>query len=58
MLRVAVPNKGSLSEAASKLLREAGYLQRRDSRELVLVDQENRVEFFLFAAPRYCRLRR
>lgn len=51
MLRVAVPNKGSLSEAASKLLREAGYLQRRDSRELVLVDQENRVEFF-YLRPR------
>ena len=46
MLRVAVPNKGALSEAAMEILREAGYLQRRDRKELVLVDEENGVEFF------------
>ncbi|WP_062133727.1 ATP phosphoribosyltransferase [Demequina aestuarii] len=51
MLRIAVPNKGSLSEAASQLLREAGYKQRRDPRELVLVDARNEVEFF-FLRPR------
>jgi ATP phosphoribosyltransferase len=51
MLRVAVPNKGSLSEAAVDMLREAGYRQRRDSRELVLADHENDVEFF-FLRPR------
>ncbi len=51
MLRVAVPNKGSLSEAASEMLREAGYKQRRDSRELVLQDPEADVEFF-FLRPR------
>ena len=51
MLRVAVPNKGSLSEESSEMLREAGYKQRRDSRELVLVDSENDVEFF-FLRPR------
>jgi ATP phosphoribosyltransferase len=51
MLRVAVPNKGSLSEVASAMLTEAGYLQRRDSRELVLVDPENEVEFF-YLRPR------
>ncbi len=51
MLRVAVPNKGSLSEAASEMLAEAGYRQRRDSRELVLVDPANNVEFF-FLRPR------
>jgi ATP phosphoribosyltransferase len=51
MLRVAVPNKGSLSEAASELLSEAGYRQRRDGRELVLVDPDNDVEFF-FLRPR------
>ncbi|WP_026533925.1 ATP phosphoribosyltransferase [Arthrobacter sp. H14] len=51
MLRVAVPNKGSLSEAASALLSESGYRQRRDSRELVLVDPENDIEFF-FLRPR------
>jgi ATP phosphoribosyltransferase len=51
MLRVAVPNKGSLSEAASELLSEAGYRQRRDRRELVLVDPDHDVEFF-FLRPR------
>lgn len=51
MLRIAVPNKGSLSEPAAQLLREAGYKQRRDPRELVLVDARNKVEFF-FLRPR------
>ncbi|MDN4611761.1 ATP phosphoribosyltransferase [Arthrobacter burdickii] len=51
MLRVAVPNKGALSEAASSMLAEAGYRQRRDPRELVLVDPENEIEFF-FLRPR------
>lgn len=51
MLRIAVPNKGSLSEPASDMLREAGYRQRRDTRELVLADPANDVEFF-FLRPR------
>jgi ATP phosphoribosyltransferase len=51
MLRVAVPNKGSLSEAASAMLAEAGYRQRRDPRELVMVDPDNDIEFF-FLRPR------
>jgi ATP phosphoribosyltransferase len=51
MLRIAVPNKGSLSEPAAAMLKEAGYHQRRDSRELVLVDPENDVEFF-YLRPR------
>ena len=51
MLRIAVPNKGSLSEPAADILKEAGYHQRRDSRELVLVDPENDVEFF-YLRPR------
>jgi ATP phosphoribosyltransferase len=51
MLRVAVPNKGSLSEAASSMLSEAGYRQRREGRELVMLDPENDVEFF-FLRPR------
>ncbi|BDZ43650.1 ATP phosphoribosyltransferase [Paraoerskovia sediminicola] len=51
MLRIAVPNKGSLSEPASAMLREAGYRQRRDTRELVLADPDNDVEFF-FLRPR------
>jgi ATP phosphoribosyltransferase len=51
VLRIAVPNKGSLSESAAAMLREAGYHQRRDTRELVLVDPENDVEFF-YLRPR------
>lgn len=51
MLRIAVPNKGSLAEPAAAMLREAGYHQRRDTRELVLVDPENDVEFF-YLRPR------
>jgi ATP phosphoribosyltransferase len=51
MLRVAVPNKGSLSEQAAAMLREAGYRQRRDPRELVLVDEDNGIEFF-FLRPK------
>ncbi|NYE94108.1 ATP phosphoribosyltransferase [Psychromicrobium silvestre] len=50
-LRVAVPNKGSLSESAAAMLSEAGYRQRRDSRELVLVDSDNEIEFF-YLRPR------
>jgi ATP phosphoribosyltransferase len=51
MLRVAVPNKGSLSEPAITMLREAGYRQRAARHELVLVDEENDTEFF-FLRPR------
>ena len=50
-MRIAVPNKGSLAEPASEMLREAGYRQRRDGRELVLADDANGVEFF-FLRPR------
>ena len=51
MLRVAVPNKGSLAEPASRMLREAGYRQRSQVRELVLHDADNDTEFF-FLRPR------
>ena len=51
MLKLAVPNKGSLSEEATQMLREAGYRQRRDVRELTLVDPDNDVEFF-YLRPR------
>ena len=51
MLRIAVPNKGSLSEAAVTMLKEAGYAVRRDSKELVLVDADNDIEFF-YLRPR------
>ena len=51
MIRIAVPNKGSLSDAASGMLREAGYKQRSDTRDLILIDSENNVEFY-FLRPR------
>ncbi|WP_326692030.1 MULTISPECIES: ATP phosphoribosyltransferase [unclassified Streptomyces] len=51
MLRIAVPNKGSLSGPAGEMLHEAGYQQRKATKELVLVDPENEVEFF-YLRPR------
>ena len=51
MLKVAVPNKGSLSESAISMLKEAGYRQRNDSRDLVLNDAENEIEFY-YLRPR------
>ena len=51
MLKVAIPNKGSLSESAIAMLREAGYRQRNDSRDLVLLDLENQIEFY-YLRPR------
>ena len=46
LLKIAVPNKGSLAEAAASMLREAGYRQRNDLKDLVLVDETNGVEFY------------
>ncbi|MCG5214996.1 ATP phosphoribosyltransferase [Streptosporangium sp. KLBMP 9127] len=51
MLRLAVPNKGALTEAAQLILKEAGYRQRKDNKELVVVDPENSCELF-FLRPR------
>lgn len=51
MLRVAIPNKGSLAEPAAALLAEAGYRSKRRGRELVLIDQDNSTEVF-FLRPR------
>ncbi|HEX7188800.1 MAG TPA: ATP phosphoribosyltransferase [Actinomycetes bacterium] len=51
MLRVAVPNKGSLADPAADMLRESGYRQRSDPRELVLHDPDSDTEFF-FLRPR------
>ena len=50
-LRIAVPNKGSLSQSASEILGESGYRQRHDTKELALADPENGVEFF-YLRPR------
>jgi ATP phosphoribosyltransferase len=51
MLRVAVPNKGILSETAILMLKEAGYATRRDPKDLHVVDDANGVEFF-YLRPR------
>ena len=51
LLRIAIPNKGSLSQSASDILREAGYKQRLDSKQLTLTDTDNGVEFF-YLRPR------
>ena len=51
MLRVAVPNKGILSDSAILMLKEAGYTVRRDPKDLHVVDQAHGIEFF-YLRPR------
>ena len=51
LLKIAVPNKGALAEGAATMLTEAGYRQRTDPKELVLVDEANQVEFY-YLRPR------
>ena len=51
VLKIAVPNKGSLSDLSITALKEAGYRQRSDARDLVLIDPENSVEFY-YLRPR------
>jgi ATP phosphoribosyltransferase len=50
-LRVAVPNKGALSESAVEILSEAGYRRRTDPKDLTVIDPHNNVEFF-FLRPK------
>lgn len=51
MLRIAVPNKGTLSGPAAQMLRDAGYRQRTDPKDLICRDEANNVEFF-YLRPR------
>jgi len=51
MVKIAIPNKGSLSEDAIGLISEAGYKCKRYGSELVLLDIKNDVEFY-FLRPR------
>src|SRR5690242_21165013 len=51
MLRIAIPNKGTLSAPAAQMLRDAGYRQRTDLKDLVCRDEANNVEFF-YLRPR------
>src|SRR5688572_22030113 len=50
-LKIAVPNKGALSQSAAEILRESGYRQRDDAKQLTLTDPDNGVEFF-YLRPR------
>lgn len=50
-MKIAVPNKGSLADLSIGILKEAGYRQRSDARDLVLSDPENGVEFY-YLRPR------
>ncbi|PMC71526.1 ATP phosphoribosyltransferase [Corynebacterium aurimucosum] len=51
MIKIAVPNKGSLSEAALEIFKEAGYKGRGHNKSLNVVDEDNGVEFF-FLRPK------
>jgi ATP phosphoribosyltransferase len=51
LLKIALPNKGSLAEDSIRILNEAGYRQRTDSRDLVIIDSENEIEFY-YLRPR------
>ena len=51
MLRIAIPNKGTLSGPAAQMLRDAGYRQRTDPKDLICRDEPNDVEFF-YLRPR------
>jgi len=51
MFKIAIPNKGALSESAVQILSDAGYKCKRHSRELVVLDSEHNVEF-IFLRPR------
>ena len=51
MIKIAVPNKGSLSESALEILKEAGYKGRGHNKSLNVVDEDNGVEFF-FLRPK------
>jgi ATP phosphoribosyltransferase len=51
VLRIAVPNKGVLSEPAAEMLAESGYRQRRSAKDLAVYDPESDTEFF-YLRPR------
>jgi len=51
LLKIAVPNKGALADGAAAMLAAAGYRQRTDARELVLLDAPNDAEFY-YLRPR------
>ena len=50
-MKIALPNKGSLADSSVQILKEAGYRQRTDVRDLVLLDNDNGIEFY-YLRPR------
>ncbi len=50
-LKIAVPNKGALSEGTVALLAAAGYRCKRSGRELMIHDEKNGIDF-VFLRPR------
>jgi ATP phosphoribosyltransferase len=46
MLKIAIPNKGSLSEGATSLIQKAGYKCKRATKELYCADNSNNIEFY------------
>lgn len=51
MIKIAIPNKGALSDQSVALVKEAGYKCSRSGRELVVRDSVNDIEFF-YLRPR------
>ncbi len=51
MLKIAIPNKGALSESSIILLKEVGYKVKRHSRELTVYDKVNDIDF-IFLRPK------
>jgi ATP phosphoribosyltransferase len=51
MLKIAIPNKGSLSEESVAILKECGYKCKRRGRELIVIDEANSIEF-VYLRPR------
>lgn len=51
LLKIALPNKGSLADGAAAMMREIGYRQRTDPKDLTLIDADHNVEFY-YLRPR------
>jgi ATP phosphoribosyltransferase len=51
VLKIALPNKGSLAEPAAEIMRDAGFRQRSEMKDLMLADLANDVEFY-YLRPR------
>ena len=50
-LKIALPNKGSLSDPAIEVFKAAGFRQRQDNKDLIFLDPSNDVEFY-YLRPR------